>query len=68
MTAAERIRREGEEKAGREYLIAMLQARFAALPADILAAIDAAEKPTLDLWFIQGMIARDLDDVFDDDT
>ncbi len=74
MTAAERLRREGRkeghkegrEENGRQYLIAMLQARFGALPEAVLAAIRAAEKTQLDRWFQRGIMARSLDDVFSD--
>ena len=78
MTAAERLRREGQKEGhkegskegskntGREYLIAMLQGRFGALPEPILAVIQAAEKTQLDRWFQRGIMARSLDDVFGD--
>ena len=46
----------------------MLQAHFGALPADVLAAIHAAEKPTLDRWFRQSVTASTLGDVFRDLT
>jgi hypothetical protein len=70
MTAAERLRREGRKEGykenGREYLIAMLQGRFGALPEAVLAVIRAAEKTQLDRWFQRGIMARSLDDVFGD--
>ena len=68
MTAAERIRREGHKEGYREGLITMLEARFGALPAAVLAAIHAAEKPTLDRWYRQSITARTLEDIFGDEA
>jgi predicted transposase/invertase (TIGR01784 family) len=59
-------REEGERKGRRASLLKLLGTRFGALPAGIVAQVEAAELADLDRWFERGIAAPSLVAVFDE--
>ncbi len=61
-------RREGERdglcKGQRGLLLKQLRVRFGEVPAGVVARVDAADSPQLDLWAERFVTASSLDDVF----
>jgi predicted transposase YdaD len=55
--------REGELRAERRVLLEQLRLRFGELPAAVVARIEAAEVPELDLWTERVVTASHLDEV-----
>ena len=58
-------RREGEREAERRVLLKQLRLRFGELPAAVVARIEAAEVPELDVWTERIMMASRLEDVLE---
>ncbi len=58
-----RGRREGERTAERRVLLKLLRLRFGELPAAVVARVEAAEVPELDVWTERVVTASRLDDV-----
>ncbi len=64
MTAGEVLIERGEIRGERRALLTMLTVRFGAVPAAVLARVNAAELAQLDAWIRRGVIAATLDEVF----
>ncbi|MFS8066845.1 MAG: Rpn family recombination-promoting nuclease/putative transposase, partial [Byssovorax sp.] len=56
-------RREGERTAERRVVLKLLRLRFGELPAAVVARVEAAEVPELDVWTERVMTASRLEDV-----
>lgn len=56
-------RREGERNAERRVLLKQLRLRFGELPAAVVARVEVAEVPELDVWTERVMTASRLEDV-----
>jgi hypothetical protein len=57
--------RNGERKAERRVLLKQLRLRFGELPAAVVARIEAAEIPELDVWIERIVTASRLEDVLE---
>ncbi len=57
--------RRGERRAERRVLLKLLRLRFGELPAAVVARVEAAEVPELDLWTERVVSAKHLDDVLE---
>lgn len=55
--------RRGERKAERRVLLKQLRLRFGELPAAVVARVEAADVPELDVWTERVMTASQLEDV-----
>ena len=55
--------RRGERNAERRVLLKLLRLRFGELPAAVIARVEAAEVPELDVWTERVVTASRLDDV-----
>ena len=55
--------RRGERNAERRVFLKLLRLRFGELPAAVVARIEAAEVPELDLWTERVVTASRLDEV-----
>ncbi len=55
--------RRGERNAERRVLLKLLRLRFGELPAAVVARIEAAEVPELDVWTERVITASRLEDV-----
>jgi hypothetical protein len=64
MTAAEQLRREGEQRALCRTLLRQLRARFGPVPADVESRVVAADMAALELWTDRVVTAATVDDVF----
>jgi hypothetical protein len=63
MTTAEKLLLEGEAKAGRDYILAILQKKFNCVPADTEQAILAISDPiALKSWAVQAATAQSMDE------
>ena len=70
LTAAEKLRREGEARGKaqgkREALLLLLRQRFGRVPTATVARIERAAAAELDVWFVRGLTASSLGDVLED--
>ncbi len=57
--------RKGERRAERRVLLKQLRLRFGQLPAAVVARVEAAEVPELDLWTERFVTASRLEDVLE---
>ncbi len=63
MTAAERLRLEGEKRARASVLLRQLTLRFGELDARVVDRIQSASDEELDAWIDRVLVARSVDEV-----